>query len=150
MVEREQEGAQAVPERKAEVWVAKISEADRKRSRFQDMAAEGHITFDELGEKLRLLDEVRETARRELAELGRRRERLEEMERDSSSLIERYADIVPGALESLSPEERHRVYKMLELEADIHQDGTLELVGVLADPPVCTTDSRSSPRARAW
>ena len=65
------------------------------------------------------------------------------MERDSSGLIERYADLVPETLENLDPEERHRVYKMLELEANIHQDGTLELVGVLADPPICAADSRS-------
>jgi hypothetical protein len=35
---------------------------ERKRSRFQDMAAEGYITFDELGAKLLELDEIRSTA----------------------------------------------------------------------------------------
>lgn len=138
MVERgERLGDQADPDRERELLAAKIAEVECKRPRYQDMAAEGHMTFDELGEKLQQLDEVREAAERELTGLEHRRMQLEELERDSSSVVERYTGIVPGALEGLTPEERHRVYRMLELEARVHQDGTLELSGMLADPPVC-------------
>ena len=34
------------------MWLDKLAEADRKRSGFQDMAAEGLINFEELREKL--------------------------------------------------------------------------------------------------
>ena len=45
-----------------------------KRARFQEMAAEGLIDFDELRARLAALDETRETARPELAAPGGRRE----------------------------------------------------------------------------
>jgi hypothetical protein len=39
-------------EREAKAWAEKLTTADRKRSRYQDMASERLITFDELREKL--------------------------------------------------------------------------------------------------
>lgn len=53
-----------------------IAEVDQTRSRFQDMAAEGLITFEELRAKLAELEELRQSARRELGALSERRERL--------------------------------------------------------------------------
>src|SRR5688500_14542546 len=37
--------------------------------------------------------------------------------------------MIPGALDDLAPEERHRVYKMLRLRILVHLDGTLEVSG---------------------
>lgn len=45
-----------------------------KRAKFQDMAAEGLITFDELREKLAQLDETRKVAEQELNSLEYRKE----------------------------------------------------------------------------
>jgi hypothetical protein len=42
----------ADPEREAKAWAEKLITANRKRSRYQDMASERLITFDELREKL--------------------------------------------------------------------------------------------------
>ena len=39
----------------------------------------------------------------------RRRERVEELERDRDAVIESYAGVLPGALESLSGEERRSI-----------------------------------------
>ena len=39
--------------------------------------------------------------------------------------------MAPEALESLTPEERHQVYKMLRIRAIAHVDGTLEVSGML-------------------
>jgi hypothetical protein len=39
----------------------------------------------------------------------------------------------PAALDSLSPEERHQVYKMLRLTVEISPDGSLDVSGVLGD-----------------
>jgi DNA repair exonuclease SbcCD ATPase subunit len=109
------------------------------------MAAEGLLTFDELRDKLAVLEETRETARRKLRDLEVRRERLAELERDRETLMERYAGMVPDALDTLSPDERHRVYKLLKLGVNLDADGTLEVSGTLGDvgdrPPFCAAES---------
>lgn len=101
------------------------------------MAAEGHITFEELGAKLGETDEARRTAERELAEVEGWRERIEQLERDRDALIEHYAGMVPEALDDLTGEERHQIYRMLRLVVYIHPDGDLEAEGFLREP-VCT------------
>jgi hypothetical protein len=89
--------------------------------------------YEELGEKLRGLDETRKMAERELKALRSRRERVEELERDKEALLESYAGMAPEALDSLLPEERHQVYKMLRLKVIAHVDRTLEVTGVFAE-----------------
>jgi hypothetical protein len=46
--------------------------------------------------------------------------------------LESYAGMVPEALDSLLPEERHQVYKMLRLKVIAHVDRTLEVSGMFA------------------
>src|SRR5215218_9581865 len=104
------------PEAEALAWLDKIAALDSKRSRYQDMAAEGHITFDELGAKLRELEGQRTTAEEELDSLQMRRARLEDLERDRETLLKEYAGMVPEALDGLTGEERHQVYRMLRLQ----------------------------------
>jgi hypothetical protein len=133
MIERERAGMHGDPAQEQKMWLEKLAEAERKRSGFQDMAAEGLITFDELRAKLAALDETRTTAERELAALRGRQEIIEQLERDRDTLLEHYAKMVPEALEKLSAEERHQVYKMLRLEVYIHPDGDLEIRGVLSE-----------------
>jgi hypothetical protein len=41
--------------------------------------------------------------------------------------------MTPAALDSLSPEERHQVYKMLRITVEISPDGSLNVTGVLGD-----------------
>jgi flagellar motility protein MotE (MotC chaperone) len=136
--------ASSDPEREAEGWAKRLAEVDRKRSGFQDMAAEGLIALDEVRTKLAALEEARDTARRELSTLETRREGLRRLERDRDMLMERYAGMAPGALDGLGPEERHRVYKLLKLRVGVHLDGTLEASGVLGEAPeVCNPGSIS-------
>ena len=54
------------------------------------------------------------------------------MERDKDAILDSYAGMAPEALETLMPEERHRVYRMLRIRAVAHVDGTLEISGALA------------------
>jgi hypothetical protein len=54
-------------------------------------------------------------------ELRSRRERLEQLEHDADTLLEHYAGMVPEALEALTSEERHRVYKMLRLKVIVRR-----------------------------
>jgi hypothetical protein len=46
LIEEERAGMLGDPHRQAKAWLKKLSEVEGKRSRFQDMAAEGLITFD--------------------------------------------------------------------------------------------------------
>ena len=131
MIEAERAGMRGDPEAEAQTWLGRLAALDTKRSRFQDMAAEGHITFEELEAKLRELEEQRGTAERELEGLNLRRSRLEDLERDKETLLKHYASMVPEALDGLTGEERHRVYRMLRLQVYVSQDGDLDVRGVL-------------------
>ena len=132
-----QEETRGDPEREAKTWADKIAEADRKRARYQEMAAEELITLDELGARLAELGEIRETAGRELAALRHRAERIEGLERDAEAILEGYARMTADALENLTPEERHRFYKMLGLKVTVGTDGSVELDGTfVVDGPL--------------
>ena len=132
------------PDREARVWLQKITEADRMRDNYQEMAARGLITFEELGQKLGKLEESRATAKRELAMLEGRRERIEQLKRDKEAIIESYAGAAPEALNALLPEERYRIYKMLKLTVGIHPDNRIEVSGALgSDIGMCNTETVS-------
>ena len=133
LIEEKRRGMGGNPAQEQAVWLQKVAEVDQRRASFQDMAAEGLITFDELRTKLAALEETRERARRELASLQDRRDRLQELERDKTALLEHYAAMVPGGLDALSPEERHRVYKMLGLRVSVQPSGVLEVSGTFGE-----------------
>ena len=141
MMERERAGNHGNPEDEAAVWLDRLGALERKRANLQDMAAEGFITFDELRAKLAAVEETRQTARRELAALESRIERLRDLERDRDALLENYAEMMPEALDVLQPEERHRVYKMLRLRAVAFPDGSLEVSGALGEELFVCKDS---------
>jgi site-specific DNA recombinase len=138
MIQFERDNARSNPEREAKAWLAKLTEVDRKRSGFQDMAAEGLITFDELRAKLTALEETREKARRELEAIGRRREKIEKLERDRDALLDPLMSVASEALDALMPEERLQVYKMLGLRVAVRPDGDIEASGAFTnDFSVC-------------
>jgi len=150
MIEQEREGLYGDPEQEAKVWMEKLAEVDRMRSSYQDLAAKGLMTFEELGEKLQDLEETRRTAERELEVLRSRRERLEELERDKEVLLESYAGMALEALNSLLPEERHQVYKILRLKVVANVDSTLELSGVFTGDDLSKVErGHPSPSRRA-
>jgi site-specific DNA recombinase len=147
MIEQERRGLHGDPELEVKVWLDKLAEVGRKRSRYQEMVAEGYITFEELGAKLQELEEIRATAEHELDQLKRRRTRLEQLEQDKTSLLEKYAGMVPEALENLTGEERHQIYCMLRLRVYLRPEESIEVRGILREP-VCTpmdTSRRAHP-----
>jgi len=133
MIEEERQGIDGEPEQEAKPWLSKLSQVESKRSRFQDMAAEGYITFEELGAKLSELEEVRATAVERLEAIRNYQERIEEMEQDRDALLESYALRAPEALDELTPEERHQVYRMLRLRSVVRIGGTLEASGMFGE-----------------
>ena len=131
-------------ERETKAWLEKIAEADRQRSRAQDLAIEGMLDHDELRAKLTSLEETRETARRELALLEDRREKIAELEADRDDILDHLESVAPEELDVLTPEERHEVYKVLGLRVIAREDGNHEASIAYIDnettPNVCSTE----------
>ena len=95
--------------------------------------AKGHMTDEELTAALSELDEVRETAERELESARAREEALDRLKRDKDTLMESYAGIVRETLEDLAPEKRYRIYKLLRLGVRFRPDWPLEITGVFSE-----------------
>jgi hypothetical protein len=55
------------------------------------------------------------------------------MEKDRDALLESYTLRAPEALNALTPEERHQVYRMLRLRAAVRIGGTLEISGLFGE-----------------
>jgi site-specific DNA recombinase len=132
LVEEQRSATRGSPNREAEVWAERLAEVERKRSAYQDQQAEGLITLNELSSKLTILEETRDTARRELTTLNERRVRVEHLEQDANALLEHYASMVPEALDGLTSEERHRIYKMMRLNVSVYAGGLVEVTGAFS------------------
>jgi hypothetical protein len=131
MIEEERRGASLAGDPATETarWLEELSEARRKRARYQDMAAEGLIDFEELRARLTALEDKRKTAEQELRALQRRTEHLAQLERDRDGLLENYAGLMPEAIDALGSQERYRVYRMIGMEAHLASDGSFDLSG---------------------
>lgn len=134
-IELERVGRRGDPEAEAKHWLDKLAEAEEERRGFLRLAARGRMTDEELDEELAQLDETRKAAHNELETLRAHRARVEEMERDRDAVLEHYAALAPEALDSLTSEERHQLYKMLRLKVFVAKCGDLviELAGVPAE-----------------
>lgn len=143
MIEEERKGTRGDPEREAHAWLDKLADLDRKRSRFQDMAADGLISLDELRAKLAELEETRKVAEQELSNLEYRAQRIAQLERDKTELMESFSSAVPGRVESLTGEKRHRIYKRLRLRVAVGAGGELEEAQGIFVNRVCTSERTS-------
>jgi site-specific DNA recombinase len=135
--QEKQTGGPSDREREARPWTEKLAEVSNMRTRYQEMAAKGLITFEELGARLRELEETRKTAEVELSSLRNTQRRVKELERDRDTLIETISMRVPEALDNLAPEEKNKLYRMLRLQATRVPEGW-SLSGVF-----CTNELRS-------
>jgi hypothetical protein len=90
MVEEERKSMHRDPSQEAEAWLMKLAEVDRKRARFQDMTADGLMSFSELRTKIAELDDIRDVAHRELNHLEHAKEYLAQLEGDKERLLESF------------------------------------------------------------
>src|SRR5215212_12037347 len=109
------------------------AEVDRMSAGYQELVANGLMTIEELGVRLKELETTCSTASDELDAIRQRAERLEGLEQDRDALMEFYTGAVPEELERLGPEERRRVYGMLRLEVLVRPEGTLKAHGILGE-----------------
>jgi site-specific DNA recombinase len=151
MIELKRQSLRGDPDREATAWLEKLSEVNHKRAAFQDMAAEGLITFDELRAKLAALEETREIAECELAVLKGQRDSLEQMELDKDAVLEHYVTLAPEALDGLNPEERRRLYNMLRLRVFVYPDEPpeVEWEWEIPDPTICKTGTMETRSSRS-
>ena len=61
MIELERKGLRGDPDEQAKMWLSRIAEAERMRGGYQELAAKGLMTPEELGQKLAELDATKGT-----------------------------------------------------------------------------------------
>jgi hypothetical protein len=140
MIEEERKAMRGDPKREAKVWLDKLAEVDRQRTRAQDLAIEGLLSPNELREKLAQLEEQRRTAECELETLRTRMERLARLELEADAVLEQYAEMTPKGLDVFTPEDRHQAYKALRLRVTAHHDGRMEASGVFSSASLVVYD----------
>jgi hypothetical protein len=145
MIELERGTVRGDPDKEARTWLDKLAEADTERRGYLRLAAQGRMTDEELDEALAALEESRAEAERELASLRSRQDAIKVLARDKEALLEYYARLAPEALDSLTPEERHQLYRMLNLEVTVDREGTLILRGFFGEDLSVCENERLSP-----
>ena len=123
LIEREREAGSRDTGQEATVYASKLEECDRLRSAYQDQQALGFMSLEELGSKLKGLEETRKLAQAELAALEMREKHARELKKDRDALLESWAGAVPKALDGLTGQERNKVYRMLHLEVTPTTEG---------------------------
>jgi hypothetical protein len=123
LVERERSDGYVDTGHETQYWAEKVAECSRLRSAYQDQQAAGLMTLEELGAKLKELEQTGKVAETEIAAQSAREGRAKQLEADRGSLIASYTATVPEALDGLSGEERSRVYEMLQLEVKPDAEG---------------------------
>jgi hypothetical protein len=106
MIELERNSTGSDPGKETKLWADKLAEVDRKRARYQEMAADDLITFDELRSRLSELNNTRAIAERELEALRNREGRIAELEKKRDSLLASLMSTAPEALDALNAEDR--------------------------------------------
>ena len=66
------EGSRGDPDREMEAWLEKLAEVERMRGGYQELAAKGLMTQEDLGTRLERLEKTRSAAERELEILRRK------------------------------------------------------------------------------
>jgi DNA repair ATPase RecN len=88
---------------------------------------EGKLESDRYESRVSQLKRSRKTTQEELEHIRNRTTRIERLEQDRDALLSHYSQVAVEHLDNLEPEERNRVYKMLDLKVLAHEDGYLEV-----------------------
>lgn len=129
LLERVREGLRRDPDREMAAYARRVAEVERKRAAFQDMAAEGLISFGELRAKLTGLDDVRGAAEAEVEKLRSARERLEFLKQERDYVLGELARVSNGAGEDMTPDDKAAQYRGMSLKALADREGNVELTG---------------------
>ena len=138
------------PEGSAKAWLNKLAECDRRRAAFQDQQAAGLMTLDELGDRLRTLDEEHAVAERELGRLRDTQRRIEELEANKDAVLRMFGTGLLVGIEWFPSNLRRAVYELLATRVTVCGDRTLTIEAI-STPTRCATrrTSRSTSRGCA-
>ena len=140
MIEEEKAAHRGDPAIEGRAWLEKLAAVSEERRGYLRLAASGRMTDAELDELVAELDEAREEVERELATLQGRKDAIACLEVNRDALMNRYAEIVPGALNDLSTEERQRVYRILRISVAVRSNSDLEVSGVFGEEAPFSSD----------
>ena len=111
------------PDAGAVAWMKTIEDYRRKRAAYQDQQAAGLMTLDELGEKLRRLDDAKATAERELSRMQDGQRTVDELIAAKRAMLEAYErGIYYDGIAYFSPEMRRELYENLRLKVTVGRD----------------------------
>ena len=75
--------------------------------------------------------------------LKSKRDRITELEQDRDALLDSLIQIGSEALDALTPDEKHQLYRILRLEVVLREDCTLEVSGAFGEGlDVCKLESQ--------
>jgi hypothetical protein len=123
LIKQERAAGRKDPSQEAAVWQQKIDECLRLRSAYQDQQAAGLMTLDELGSKLKELEETRQVAQAELTALEDQERRVRELEEDRDVLLACAETLLDATIDTFSGAERNKVYRLLRLEVTLVTEG---------------------------
>jgi Recombinase zinc beta ribbon domain len=115
-------------------WTDTLQSVETKTERLLDLYLDSDFDKALFENKMELLRAEERSAREEVERLKARRQTVEAAQRDMEALIESYAEAVPEDLDTLTPVERHAVYRMLELRVRLDNIGAVEIEGVVRVP----------------
>ena len=151
MIEEKRKALRGNTDKELGMWLDRIADADRKRSRAQDLSIEGLLSPEELRAKLSDLEKTRETARSELEALKGRKEEVEVLERDREALLESYTAMVPKGLDHFTTEDRRWAYGRIRLNVFAGSDGSLVATWALTkDISVICEDTHQDEARKAY
>jgi hypothetical protein len=113
------------------MWQEQLQKIERKRSGFQDMTAEGLITFAESRTKLDALEGEADRVRKEITSLSEPHRAIQELEAIPAT-IEQYIAELPEIIHSDSERKSSHlkeIYRKLNLEVLARKSGELIITG---------------------
>lgn len=143
LIEEERNTKRGDSEREARTWADEIAKCVRLRSAYQDQQAAGLMSIEELGSKLRVFNETRLHAERELAALKDSQTRIKELESDRDTLLKSISSQIPEDLDHITGEDRNTIFRMLQVEITSTPEGFYKVTGAF-----CTAEPLSSSSTR--
>jgi hypothetical protein len=135
MIEQEKALVSRGPADDSEAWLKKLAKLEVQEERLLDLYLESKLEMDRYEKRLAQINQSRSAVEKELERIKDRVARVDQLERDRDAVLNDYCRIVPEQLDALEPEERNRIYKMLDLTVLADENGSLELKWALGSDP---------------
>jgi len=139
MLEQEKALLYRGPGEDEEVWLKKLAGLEVQEERLLDLYLENKLEVDRYEPRAAPIKQWRKTVEDELAhikaEAPTRAAHLEQLERDRHALLNHYSRIVPERPDTLEPDERNRVCKLLGLKVLARENGDFEVKWALGGAP---------------